>query len=71
MGIGKMVKSAVETWEAIGAKPTDAPTQTPTVDTAVQRLVQQDRYRSLTAALDAVDRKWRSNGQPHRFDLTD
>jgi hypothetical protein len=37
-------------------------------DTAVDHAVTEHRYRSLVAALDAVDRQFRCDGQPPRFD---
>ena len=57
---------ATATWEAAGPKHTDAPSEP--VERAVDRAVTEHRYRSLVAALDAVDRQFRSDGQPPRFE---
>lgn len=36
---------------------------------AVERLVAQDKHRSLMAALDALHAQWKSDGRPHRFEV--
>jgi hypothetical protein len=54
-------------YEDRGGRPTDAKNTVETVDSAVKRLVQQDRHRSLITAIDTLHARRQSNGKPVVF----
>lgn len=51
-------------WEGHGPKPTDAESPLNTVQTAVKRMVQAERHRSLLNAIGKLHDARKSNGKP-------
>lgn len=53
-----------QAYEARGGKPADRQEPSNTVASAVKRLVEQDRHRSLIGAIDRMNSKRQANGKP-------